>query len=615
MPFGDRGMENASNQPRITRKHSGCKPCRRRGKKCDESKPRCRACARLSLECIYGIDYSFHNITPTKMQRQPTTLAEGSRSALLALSSAPSKAAVELRHLPRSCISHQLTQARIARSLDCGENLETCYLSHFQRHVRYLLPVSPLPSANATFHSPYLRAAALCISASNLSMLDAQVQSRILVGSHRQSSFSPLVNSLHHAKARDYHDRALQLCRKADMRELSDDAPAILTTQILLAYYHHASTNHQRFRSAVWDTVEFVSRNREHIMRSARGVEALQMWHRLCVSHRLSKPPSLLLDGEGRSSFGPNCFPDATDHLYLTAVLGMSRDDLIYDILIKTMEIRSRLVVFRCVAHHYQIPESSREVGSLAHSFLTEMLGRPFILEELSEARKGFVRGSHLLGLLQVQKERLAVWNSLQHTKQSPVGRYADSHRDNMPPREWDISTHRDTMNTLYQILCEMMFEEAHAVYASDDASEQHFAATVLPQLAQSFCHIVSTLDFAAAGTADVYTFSLAESLLQLVGLWQSDSLFHFILDVTWPNLEQKTRGFEHSHYPTHLVKRIISLVADYWSRGQSVTLVLPAVPEDIAKLTLLDINHPMDVVICGHDQDNIAWIDKIRLP
>ncbi|GLA67571.1 hypothetical protein AtubIFM56815_001559 [Aspergillus tubingensis] len=446
-------------------------------------------------------------------------------------------------------------------------------------------------------------------------MLDAQVQSRILVASHRQSWFSPLVNKLHHAKARDYHDRTLQLCRGADMRELSDDAPAILVAQILLAHYHHASTNHQRFRSAVWDTVEFVSRNRECIMRSRGGVEALQMWHRLCVSHRLSKPPSLLLEGEGRSSFGPNCFPDATDQLYLSTVLGMSMDDLIYDILIKTMEIRSRLVLFRCVAYHYQIPESSREVGGLAHGLLTQMLGRPFVLEELSEAQKGFVRGSHLLGLLQVQKERLSVWKALRDTEQSPVSRQADNHRDQVSPGEWSLATHRDAMNTLYQILCEMMFEEAYAVDASDFASEQHSAATALSRLAENFCHIVSTLDFAAVGTADVYTFSLAESLLQLVVLWRSDSLFHFILDVAWPNMEGKTRGFEHSHYPTHLAKRIISLVADYWSRGQTVTLVLPAVPEDIPKVRLLDLNHPIEMVICGNDPDNTVWMNKILLP
>ncbi|GKZ30055.1 hypothetical protein AbraIFM66950_007576 [Aspergillus brasiliensis] len=534
-----------------------------------------------------------------------------SRSAPDTSSSAPSHVADEFRHLPRACIQDRLTRPRLARSLDCGDNLETCYISHFQRHVRRLLPACPLSSANATVHSPYLRAAALCISASNLSMLDGQVQSRVIARSHRQSWFSPLVNSLHHAKARDYHDRALQLCRKADTRDLSEDAPAILITQIILAYYHHASTNHERFRSAVWDTVEFVSRNREHIMRSVGGVEALQMWYRLCASHRLSKPPSMLLEGEGRSSFGPNCFPDPTDHLYLSTILGMNMDDLIYDILIKTMEIRSRLVVFRCVAHRYQISESSREIGGLAHSLLTDMLGRPFIPDELSEAEEGFVRGLHLLGLLQVQKERLAVWKSLRDTKQSPVRRYADSHRGGASPGDWNLLTHRDAMNALYQILCEMMFEEAQAMYAAD----QHFAAPVLSGLAESFCHIVSTVDFAAAGTADVYTFSLAETILQLAVLWRSDSLFNFILDIAWPDLERKTRGFEHSHYPTHLVKRIISLVADYWSRGQTVTLVLPAVPENISKLTLLDIDHPIAVVICGQDPDNTAWIDKILLP
>lgn len=46
------------------RTRTGCLPCRRRKKKCDEAKPQCRACARNKLQCnwpphivrIFGLD-------------------------------------------------------------------------------------------------------------------------------------------------------------------------------------------------------------------------------------------------------------------------------------------------------------------------------------------------------------------------------------------------------------------------------------------------------------------------------------------------------------------------------------------------------------------------------
>lgn len=454
-------------------------------------------------------------------------------------------------------------------------------------------------------------------------MLNAQVQSRISTDDNRRSVFSPLVNNLHHSSAQKYHDLALWHCRIAETNEVESQAPALLVARVLLAYYHHASTNHLRFRLAVWETVRFVLLNREKIMNSLDGADSLQMWYRLCVSHRPAKPPALLLEGEGASSFGPN-LPDATDQLYINCVLGMNVDDLIYDILIKTMEIRTKLVVYRCVADRYQISELSSEIGILAHGIFNKMLGRDCVPDEDAEAREGFVRGSHLRGLLDVQKERLNVWKSRLKPDQLPID-YLSSPRT---PSEmsWDSSssmchgfaTHRDAMNALYCMLCEITFEETNGPYPSHGPSPEMSkqSTTLIGNLAHKMCEITSTLDLTASNTVDVYTLSLAEVLLQLVFLWRSNTIFSYILDILWPRLESSGRGYEHSHYPTQLVKRIITQLAVDWEQGRVVTYALPAVSEDIAKLKLLDIDHPVDLVVCGYSKDDGRhFIEKIPLP
>ncbi|OJK01902.1 hypothetical protein ASPACDRAFT_25290 [Aspergillus aculeatus ATCC 16872] len=606
---------------KIIRKHSGCKSCRRRGKKCDETKPHCRACVRLSLECSYGVNLTFRHTDQATFQRHTQAIVASSAAADPVAASR--QARTESDPSAKPLLLCDLTVAGLSPSLDLGDGLEVRYLSHFQDHVRHLLPALSMTSVGDIFDAPYLRAAALCISASSLSMLNAPVQSRHLVDDHQTPVFSPLVNSRHHRQARNYHDRALQLCRTASAGEVARNAALILRTLVLLAYYHHASTNHLNFRLAVWDTLRFIAQCREQIMHSPDAVGALQMWHRLCVSHRLSKPPSLLLEGEGVSSFGPNCFPDPTDHLYLSCVLGMSTDELIYDILIKSMEIRSRLIVFRSVASTHRIQESSRDIGRVAHRVLNTMLGRCSPPDEYDEAQEGFVRGSHLRGLLMVQKERLEVWRSRVSESlpccNAAVGTAIEglSGREPFTPHKSVYPSHREAMNAIYSLLCEMMFEESNGTCTSDASPIDLTSATPnqLDDLAHRACQLISTLDFTTSSTADVYTFSLAECLLQLAFLWRSDTLFDYILGIVWPELERKTRGFEHSHYPTHLAKRIILHISRYWSQGRAVTLVLPAVPEDIPKPKLLDINQPIDVVVCGHDADGTAWMERIPLP
>ncbi|PYI01282.1 Zn(II)2Cys6 transcription factor, partial [Aspergillus sclerotiicarbonarius CBS 121057] len=574
------------NPPKIRRSHSGCRPCRRRGKRCDETKPSCRACARLSLECSYGVNFSFHNFSVQVLQHA-------------ASQSAPST--------DRLCISNSfgnISNVAISAALSSGDNLEFSYLNHFREHVRHLLPAVSPQVTDGFLQSPCLRSAVLCISASNLSMLNARVQSRTLVGNSRRSVFSPLVNMLHHNYAQKYHNLALGYLRNANP-EAKDQAPALLAAHVLLAYYHHASTDHLSFRLAVEDSVRFVLQNRASITDSPDGAASLQMWYRLCTSHRPAKPPALLLEGVGASTIGPNPLPDVSEHLYLRCILGMNGDDLIYDILIKVLEIRTKLVVFRCVAGSCQISELSSEIGSLAYEIMNKMLGRQCVSDDYAEAREGCVRGSHLLGLLEVQKERLKVWRSILDKDQLSINPSSLCRR---------FPTHRDAMNALYYMLCEITFEEANICSASDRVPGHEYSATI-GNMAHTICHIASQLSFNMSNTSDVYTLSLAEVLLQLVFASPSDQLFHYILDVLWPQLEMNGKGYEHSHYPTHLVKRIIAQTAAYWEEGRAVTFALPAVAENISKQKLLDIDHPVDLVVCGYNNDGQYFIEKALLP
>ncbi|KAL3444251.1 hypothetical protein BJX65DRAFT_174130 [Aspergillus insuetus] len=540
----------AGKRPKIRRGHSGCKTCRKRGKRCDETKPTCRACLRLKLECGYAVEYSFRNhdarslrprVEPPKSSPASTECPDDEALAMV-----------------------NLMKPHIPFSLDCGSNLEASYWSHFHLHVRHLLPGIPDGFLEGAPQSQALRFAALCIAASNLSMLNAQVQHRAITNDHRRCVSSPLVNKLHNSQAQRYHSHALT--RSVSNHDTSD-LGAELMALVLLAYYHHASTDHSKFRIAVWDSVQFVLLHSGTLLRTAEGTAALQMWYRLCISHRLSKPPAFMLE-----------------------------DDLIYDILIKTIELRSRLVLFRCVGGTRHMPEDSSDIGPVAYEVLTKLLGRDCTAHEETEAEQSFVRGSNLVGLLQVQKERLQVWRS----------RIASDQLSCDSQLKTCFSRHRNSMNALYALLCEMMFEEANWDV------EAH---GTLASLADNICSLAATLDFTTSNTDDIYTFSLAEVLLQTALVWPSQPIMNYILDVIWPKMESKSRGYEHSHYPTHLVKRIINEIARYWLQDRAVTFAQLAVPENMPKLKLLDIDYPIKLVVGGYGADGGHFMERIPLP
>ncbi|KAL2812281.1 hypothetical protein BJX63DRAFT_248618 [Aspergillus granulosus] len=583
-------LARTGKAPKIRRGHSGCKACRKRGKRCDETKPCCRACVRLKLDCSYAVDYSFRNHSAATFRPQ----VEQSRA--VSVSAECSNLHVLEKVTPKILFS--------PTSLDCGGNLEATYWSHFEKHVLHLLPGVSIPFMEVAIQSPSLRFAALCLSASNLSMLNAQVQRRTIAKDRRRCVSSPLANKLHHAQAQRYHEHALTC---SPFNKPPSDPPADLAALVLLAYYHHASTDHLKFRLAVWESVQFALLNKDALLRTMGGRGALQMWYRLCISHRLSKPPPFMLEGEGPSAFGPNRFPDTFDQLFLSCILSMSADDLIYDILIKTIEIRSRLVLFRSVAGSRQIPEYVTNIGSVAYTVLNKLLGRCSMDHEEAEAEQGFVRGSTLLELLEVQKQRLQVWRSRLTEEQQLPGAFQSSRT---------FSRHRDAMNALYCILCEMIFEEAGRVISplgTQPDNDPH--AMNLVNLANTLCQVAGTLNFNTSNMEDIYTFSLAETLFQLVLVYRSEAIFHSILDIIWPQMESKSRGYEHSHYPTHLVKRIITEISRHWAQGRDITFAQPAVPEDMPKLRLLDIDYPIHLVVCGYDGDGGHFIERIPLP
>ncbi|KAL6242229.1 hypothetical protein RBB50_010777 [Rhinocladiella similis] len=495
------------------------------------------------------------------------------------------------------------------------------YFKHFECHVSHVLPGVGTKFPNIIRSSASLYCAVLCLSASSLAMLDAPVQSRQIFRDRRRSVFSPIANAVHYNQARKYHDLAVASLRSEGASGKSASYAAALVTKVLLAIYHHASTDHLKFQMAVDETNHFVLERTEAFTESSEGREALQMWHRLSVSSRTSRRPTLLTEDEANvcSRSDPG-FYNAIERLHLTCILDMTSDDLIYDILVKTIELRSRAVVFRTVSGVSNVSDQSQGLGNLAHQYLDRLLGCRSNEKEYKEAEMTFVRGPHLISLLRTQQDRLSVWKSRLDTAQ-------------LPPEIWDCESprsssaagidfpafpcHRDAMNALYYFLCQIMMatlQESGSLPISPTASSQSYI-TRLEETVRRMLRILDLLDFSASSTSDVYTFSLAEVLLQLALTWHSSTTFQHILDVTWPRIEAGGRGFEHSHYPTHLAKRVITLIADQLSQGRAVTYASLAVENSVPKLQLLTIGRPVDLMICGHCIDGKYFIQRTSLP
>ncbi|KAK0385127.1 hypothetical protein NLU13_7605 [Sarocladium strictum] len=66
----------------ITRSRSGCEGCRQRRKRCDEQKPRRRACQRLGLHCNYGQTFQFRSVYDGVTQETNSSPARAGLGAL-----------------------------------------------------------------------------------------------------------------------------------------------------------------------------------------------------------------------------------------------------------------------------------------------------------------------------------------------------------------------------------------------------------------------------------------------------------------------------------------------------------------------------------------------------
>lgn len=455
-------------------------------------------------------------------------------------------------------------------------------------------------------------------------MLDTIVQSRYLPGRQRDTLYSPSVNAQHHRSARHYHDQALaQTC--PEHRIDDQDLPSSLLAKTLLAYYHHASTNHYLFRAAIWDVTNFALQYKDRLLRTETGTQALQIWFRLCTSHRPAKPPTLLLEGEGPSIFAPNIdIAGYTDDLHLFCVMGMNADDFIYDVLIKTLELRARAVVFHCVAGVYNISSESKDLSRLAHLLLYELLGRPFSASEYAEAEAVFVKGSHLSDLFNHQEERLLLWQSrlsitrlperFRILKQTSDDPQAEATFGKCPAEAF--ATHKDAMNAIYYLLCVLMLEEVRTRYGMRDHQLRvaDDAALSMADIAATIFSVIRELDLSVSNVSEVYTFSLVEILRQLAFSWQSTDAFHHILDVIWPRIELSGPGYEHSHCPTHLAKRMVTYAADEYEKGREIVYAIPAVTENLAKLRLLDIDSGLTLVVCWLDARGASFVGQAVL-
>jgi len=91
-------MEQAQSAKKIRRTRTGCLTCRRRRIKCDERKPFCKACTRLSLECqAMPLNIDSSNWAPLLNILNRVTRLFGSKDGQLMLSSVTSKHSLVLQ--------------------------------------------------------------------------------------------------------------------------------------------------------------------------------------------------------------------------------------------------------------------------------------------------------------------------------------------------------------------------------------------------------------------------------------------------------------------------------------------------------------------------------------
>jgi hypothetical protein len=292
----------------------------------------------------------------------------------------------------------------------------------------------------------------------------------------------------------------------------------------------------------------------------------------------------------------------ADEDIYLHCIVGLSSDDLLYDIMLKTMELRRRMVIYYCTAAAQKVRESLPTMGFKAQRMMNGLMQRPDSTPGVDEVNPDFVAPCHLLALLDIQERRLEVWKSRIVTEET-----ASITSPNLKAQK--LTRHRRHMNHLYYLLCRLIFGSATALQGA--LFDQGLDAAVLRGVVET----IDGLDLKVSNLVDVYGYSLSEVLLQLSYNMPSKAYFNHILDVVWPQMEVCGRGYENSHLPTHLAKTIITLMAEEWQRSRRILLVTLELPENTPKTVLYDIHYSFDVLLYGYDhKQGDFFIRKVPL-
>lgn len=507
------------------------------------------------------------------------------------------------------------------------------YTSYFWQQVYKSLVIQTQDFDHFLFKTDYLQNAILCLSASHIAMLDCSPQCRVTgTNSATILLFSPNPNLQHLQHAEHYCQLATQRISVlvATGTSRCDDFCQILLAKTILAYYHHSATNHFQFREVVWETLRFVRAHHLAILRSSFCIPVLQLWFRLYSSCRMSKPPALFLEGQGEGSFTPNLgLSETDDDLKLSCILNNSQHNLIYNVLISTIEIRNRMIVNLCVQNKFGISEFHSNFGSFSHDVLSSAMQRPVNAAESLEANRSTMGEHNLKQLLETQRLRWRVWRSM--LKQRDIPTEIESPRDqslttgSITTKNYSLPYHRAMMDYLYGILCELIFEELNLLASTPEFPANDPAISIkggdVPwnsdsvRLMNVILDLIHNIDYRSSNFQDVYTFSLVEILRQIAFSCRSIKVLNHITSAIWPRIEKNGLGYEHSHLPTHLAKRLITFMAHELVAGRLILYSVIAVSEKLEKVNLLDIDTKIDVVVYGCSDQGDYFVHRHKLP
>lgn len=132
--------------PKRIRSKTGCLTCRRRKKKCDETKPQCKACVRLKLECEWP------TLTPSSFNKTAT-------NSIKQLPSSKKHKTLENTRTKKEYISNTVDQSKSTNTAspdqytDESTLIANIHMSIIQDNAMQLLSMKPntTPMVSSTF--------------------------------------------------------------------------------------------------------------------------------------------------------------------------------------------------------------------------------------------------------------------------------------------------------------------------------------------------------------------------------------------------------------------------------------------------------------------------------